>query len=114
MPFDEEKCWVCGCTDNHACPGGCYWALPGLCSRCADIMGNQKETLISFLQRKAERAYLTYANYCYRDENRGEEFKLANGQFTKENLKAHCEAAELLGKHKAFHEVIKFIREAGK
>lgn len=29
-------CRVCGCTDNHACPGGCYWVEPDLCSRCAD------------------------------------------------------------------------------
>lgn len=114
MPFDEEKCWVCGCTDNHACEGGCYWVLPGLCSRCADIMGTQKETLIDFLKRKADHAYVKYSNTCNRDENRGEEFKLANGQYTQKNLNAHRETAELLGKHRAFHEVIKFIREAGK
>jgi len=21
----EAKCRVCGCTDDHACPGGCSW-----------------------------------------------------------------------------------------
>ncbi len=29
-------CRVCGCTDEHACPGGCYWVEPDLCSACAE------------------------------------------------------------------------------
>jgi hypothetical protein len=31
------ECQVCGCTDEHACPGGCIWANAAatLCSRCA-------------------------------------------------------------------------------
>jgi len=35
--FDVVACVLCGCTDDHACPGGCSWALgePPLCSRCA-------------------------------------------------------------------------------
>lgn len=30
-------CKVCGCTDNHACHGGCYWTdnEHTLCSQCA-------------------------------------------------------------------------------
>jgi hypothetical protein len=28
-------CRVCGCTEDAACPGGCLWAAPGLCSQCA-------------------------------------------------------------------------------
>lgn len=32
---DDQKCRVCGCTWDHACPGGCYWAEPDLCSACA-------------------------------------------------------------------------------
>ncbi len=35
---DEQKCRVCGCTDDMACPGGCYWVEPDLCSRCAEKM----------------------------------------------------------------------------
>ena len=35
---DEQKCRVCGCTDDMACPGGCYWVEPDLCSRCAERM----------------------------------------------------------------------------
>ena len=32
---NEQQCRVCGCTQNHACPGGCYWVEPDLCSQCA-------------------------------------------------------------------------------
>lgn len=30
-------CLMCGCTDGHACPGGCWWANDErtLCSACA-------------------------------------------------------------------------------
>lgn len=41
--FDE--CEVCGCTDEHACPGGCSWVAPGLCSRCADLQASGPEEL---------------------------------------------------------------------
>lgn len=35
--FDQKRtCRVCGCTDDNACPGGCYWVEDDLCSRCAD------------------------------------------------------------------------------
>lgn len=29
-------CRQCGCSQNCACPEGCGWAEPGLCSMCAD------------------------------------------------------------------------------
>jgi hypothetical protein len=33
-----RACRVCGCTDDHACPGGCSWVVDpkggNLCSRC--------------------------------------------------------------------------------
>jgi len=31
---EEKKCRVCGCTDNQACQGGCYWVEEYLCSQC--------------------------------------------------------------------------------
>ncbi|MCK9435726.1 MAG: hypothetical protein M0Q12_00795 [Synergistaceae bacterium] len=31
---DTPTCRVCGCTDNHACEGGCYWVEEDLCSAC--------------------------------------------------------------------------------
>lgn len=30
-----RKCRVCGCDDFHACPDGCSWVEPDLCSACA-------------------------------------------------------------------------------
>jgi hypothetical protein len=29
-------CQVCGCTEDHACAGGCHWVKPSLCSACAE------------------------------------------------------------------------------
>ncbi len=31
----EPVCRVCGCTEDNACQGGCYWVEPELCSACA-------------------------------------------------------------------------------
>lgn len=32
-----QRCRVCGCTDDRACPGGCYWVETDLCSACAGM-----------------------------------------------------------------------------
>lgn len=37
-----RTCTGCGCTDERACEGGCYWIGPTLCSRCG--AGADKET----------------------------------------------------------------------
>lgn len=34
-PLAERVCRVCGCTQNHACEGGCWWINDDLCSSCA-------------------------------------------------------------------------------
>jgi hypothetical protein len=44
LSFSSEEvslpaCIICGCTDEHACDGGCSWVLPGLCSKCAGKLG---------------------------------------------------------------------------
>lgn len=31
----SAACRECGCTDDCACPGGCWWVEPDLCSTCA-------------------------------------------------------------------------------
>jgi hypothetical protein len=31
----EPACRECGCTDSLACPQGCSWMQPDLCSVCA-------------------------------------------------------------------------------
>lgn len=32
----RRHCRKCGCTDDRACEGGCYWVENDLCSRCAE------------------------------------------------------------------------------
>ena len=34
--LDAPRCRICGCTDNNACPGGCYWVEEDLCSQCVE------------------------------------------------------------------------------
>jgi hypothetical protein len=33
---DDLTCVICGCTDDHAYPEGCFWVAPGVCSACFD------------------------------------------------------------------------------
>lgn len=35
MPTNERRCAECGCVEERACEGGCYWVSPTLCSGCA-------------------------------------------------------------------------------
>lgn len=30
----EERCAICGCTEDDACPPGCHWVDKSLCSSC--------------------------------------------------------------------------------
>lgn len=41
-PF-ERRCRVCGCTDDHACEGGCWWVAEDLCSACAGVTDDGPE-----------------------------------------------------------------------
>jgi hypothetical protein len=37
MPFDQSDGWACigcGCTNDRACTGGCYWVDKNKCSGC--------------------------------------------------------------------------------
>lgn len=34
-PAAPRQCRICGCTDEEACPGGCSWSQPEICSTCA-------------------------------------------------------------------------------
>lgn len=35
MDTFNQSCRVCGCTEMQACPEGCSWIEPDLCSACA-------------------------------------------------------------------------------
>lgn len=32
----ERRCRICGCTQDNACPGGCWWVEEDLCSACTE------------------------------------------------------------------------------
>ena len=34
LATEVRACRVCGCTDNRACPGSCWWIEFDLCSSC--------------------------------------------------------------------------------
>lgn len=44
---DESACRICGCTKGHACPGGCAWVEPDLCSNpeCLEKAGYAPEEI---------------------------------------------------------------------
>lgn len=48
---DEEggqSCRVCGCTQDNACEGGCYWVEDDLCNRCAEKMSELNSYFYTF------------------------------------------------------------------
>jgi hypothetical protein len=58
------QCQQCGCTDNHACPDGCFWVFrsPPMCSRCvfdaiaAAAVGFDEETRFAIGERLVDLA----------------------------------------------------------
>jgi protein gp37 len=56
VPEDgAQACRVCGCTWNNACPGGCYWAEPDLCSACVSMTPAVSDRPVRY-QRVGKRA----------------------------------------------------------
>ena len=43
----EAVCRICGCTQNNACQGGCYWVKPDLCSRCAEKLESDQKNKVT-------------------------------------------------------------------
>ena len=48
------SCRICGCTDDHACPGGCHWVEPDLCSACDDNIGTAAGFVDGMLAREPD------------------------------------------------------------
>jgi PRTRC genetic system protein A len=46
-PFVDNfgRCRVCGCSERHACEGGCFWVEEDLCSNCAEREGESDASL---------------------------------------------------------------------
>lgn len=60
----QRTCRGCGCTDRHACPGGCSWVLldlgmaTGVCSSCAEELEWDPGRLVSIWEIEASPADL--------------------------------------------------------
>ena len=72
------------------------------------------DELIDRLRRLSEGAYCDYSQKLNRDECLGAEAKIDLHQFSNSELKAHCAAAEQLGRHKALFEAARLLQEAAK
>ena len=47
----DDVCRECGCTEDRACPGGCHWVKPGLCSACELLqLTDLVETIVPWLK----------------------------------------------------------------
>jgi len=64
------------------------------------------------MRTRADNAYFDYIGQLRRDECLGWEIKVERGKFGEAELKAHCAAAEKLGRHRALHEAAKMLEEA--
>lgn len=63
------------------------------------------------MRARADNAYCDYIGQLRRDECLGWEIKVERGKFGEAELKAHCAAAEKLGRHRALHEAAKMLAE---
>lgn len=64
------------------------------------------------MRARADNSYCDYIGQLRRDECLGWEIKAKRGKFGEAELKAHCVAAEKLGRHRALHEAAKMLEEA--
>jgi hypothetical protein len=46
MSAKVRTCRECGCTDDRACRGGCFWVEKDLCSRCFKPAVGQRVQII--------------------------------------------------------------------
>ena len=67
--------------------------------------------LLERLQARADSAYCDYIGQLRRDECLGWEIKVEKGLFGAAELKAHTDAAEKLGRHRALHEAANMLAE---
>lgn len=63
------------------------------------------------MRARADNAYCEYIEQLRRDECLGWEIKIERGKFGEAELKAHCSAAEKLGRHRALHEAANMLDE---
>lgn len=68
-------------------------------------------TLLERFDALGANAYHRYIELCRKDECLGWEAKVDCGKFCAAELQAHKDAQEMLGKHRAFTEAAKMLRE---
>ena len=61
------------------------------------------------MRTRADNAYGDYIGQLRRDECLGWEIKVERGKFGEAEMKAHCAAAEKLGRHRALHEAANML-----
>lgn len=61
-----SRCRSCACSDTNACPGGCTWVEPDLCSRCAGAMAQLAAMADTFVALEVPMLALTavHGNLC--------------------------------------------------
>ena len=67
--------------------------------------------LLDRLQARADNAYCDYIGLCRRDECLGWEAKVEKQIFGEAELKAHKDAAEKLGRHRALQEAANMLHK---
>lgn len=68
--------------------------------------------VLETMRARADIAYCTYISQLRRNECLGWEIKVERRKFGDAELKAHCAAAEALGRHRAFHEAANMLEKA--
>ena len=69
-------------------------------------------TLLERMRARSDNAYCDYIGQLSRDECLGWEIKVERGKFGEAELKAHCAAAEKLGRHRALNEAANMLAGA--
>lgn len=75
-----------------------------------DSVSTDEGNLRKALELLRDNAYMTHINLCGSALCKGEDWYLANGKFTKEQLNAHRAAHEWLGKHRAYAQVLEMLK----
>ena len=66
MIANEAKCIGCGCTDLHACPGGCQWIDVsrrlgiGVCTQCVRFVAAYYRKIKEAHQSTVDHSLLDY------------------------------------------------------
>ena len=71
---------------------------------------DERERYAKLASERASSAYMQFVTLAAKHECAGEEFRLSSGRFTLQELNAHRDASEQLGRHRAFAEIAEVIR----